>query len=85
MPMAPARHRPTMDSHEETKETEMYSYPELTLLVATEYQRALIADAEQHRLLSQVRRSRRARRASRRAAAVSAPAGNLAPCVPAAV
>jgi hypothetical protein len=63
----------------------MYSYPEMTLLVATEYQRELMADAERYRLLSQARRARRARRAAREPAGVSAPAGTLAPCAPAAV
>ena len=60
----------------------MYSYAEMTLLVATEYQRELIAHADQYRLLQ---RARRAQRAGRRRAAESAPAGTLAPCAPAAV
>lgn len=63
----------------------MNSYPELTLLLANEHQRELVEHAEQYRLLSQARRARRARRASRRQAGVSAPAGTLAPCAPAAV
>lgn len=63
----------------------MNTYAEMTLLVATEYQRELIAQAEQHRLLTQARRARRARRAQRRQAGMSAPAGTLAPCAPAAV
>jgi hypothetical protein len=62
----------------------MYSYPEMTLLVATEYQRERIAHAEQYRLLSRARRARRGRRGDRRQPEVSASAGTLAPCAPAA-
>jgi hypothetical protein len=62
----------------------MNSYPELTLLVATKYQRELVAHADEYRMLSQARRARRSRRAARRAAGMSATAGTLAPCAPAA-
>jgi hypothetical protein len=76
---------PTDDGcNSENKETTMNTYPELTLLVTTEYQRELIAHAEQYRLLSQARRARRARRTGRRQAGVSASAGTLTPCAPAA-
>jgi hypothetical protein len=60
----------------------MYSSPELTMLVATEYQRSRVAEADQYRLLARVRR---ARRASRRTASHEARAGTLASCAPAAV
>jgi hypothetical protein len=60
----------------------MYSSPELTMLVATEYQRSLVADADQYRLLA---RARRLRRAGRRTARHEARAGTLAPCAPAVV
>jgi hypothetical protein len=63
----------------------MNSYPDLTLLVATEYQREMIANADRFRVLSQARRARQGRRTGRRQAGVSAPAGTLAPCAPAAV
>jgi hypothetical protein len=60
----------------------MYSSPELTMLVATEYQRSRVADADRYRLLQ---RALRSRRAGRRTAKHEARAGTLAPCAPAAV
>jgi hypothetical protein len=58
----------------------MYSSPELTMLVATEYHRTRVAEAEQYRLLA---RARRVRRAHRRTAGHEARAGTLAACAPA--
>lgn len=72
----------------------MYSSAEMTLLIATEYQRERIADAERYRVLTQARRARRGRRGRqdrqdrqdhRRRVEMSACAGSLAPCAPAAV
>lgn len=66
----------------------MYSSAEMTLLIATEYQRERIADAERYRVLTQARRARRGRQDRqdhRRRVEMSACAGSLAPCAPAAV
>lgn len=62
----------------------MFSSPELTMLVATEYQRARVAEADKYRLLSLARRNRRSNRASQQATNHEARAGTLAACAPAA-
>ncbi|HEY8472991.1 MAG TPA: hypothetical protein VIL37_10210 [Natronosporangium sp.] len=62
----------------------MNGYPDLTLMLASEYQRELTATAEQYRLLRRARRARRAARLGRRRGGMSDPAGTLAPCAPAA-
>lgn len=63
----------------------MYSSPELTMLVATEYQRSRVAEADRFRLLARARRSERGSRRGRRPASHEARAGTLTTCAPAAV
>lgn len=55
----------------------MYGNPEMTMLVATEYQRSRVAEADRFRLLARARRSRRGRN-SGRPASHEARAGTLA-------
>jgi hypothetical protein len=57
----------------------MYGNPDLVMLVATEYQRTRIAEADRFRLLARARRARRAGRdGGRRRASHEARAGTLA-------
>jgi hypothetical protein len=67
----------------------MYSHPETMFLLATEFQRSMLAEAERHHTARIMRRSRRAaRRAARQAARLEraeprTTAGTLAACAPA--
>ncbi|WP_239133597.1 hypothetical protein [Rugosimonospora africana] len=69
-----------------TKETEMFTHPDLLLAQQKQHQRDLITQAAEYRLLAAARRSRRARRGASDAGITPVvrgrPAGNLAPCGP---
>ena len=63
----------------------MLMHPDMLLVLASDRQREVIAEADRRRLLTSARLTRRARRAARKASAVRGqPLGTLATCEPSA-
>jgi hypothetical protein len=63
----------------------MMMHPDVLSTLASARHRELVAESEQHRLLTLARRARAARRAAKGAAARGRPTGTLASCEPSAV